>query len=53
MDTEKESFMVFERIGDDWSQESIPLTLNNAKEFMERLRKRHPENCYKILTVVA
>lgn len=46
------TYIVFQKYsdsGEEWSQESIPLSLDEAKIFIERLRKSYPDRYYTIL----
>ena len=43
-------YIVFQRDGDDWEQESIPLPLEDAQGFLLRLAERYPDRCYVIMT---
>lgn len=48
----KEDYIVFQIDGEDWEQESIPLTLEEARNFLKSMQKSYPDSCHVIMTKI-
>lgn len=49
VDSLPRQYIVFEREGDHWEQQSIPLTLEDAKKYVECWKNVHPQSKYVIM----